>query len=161
MSSCVGVCIFYSLSGAEDVFVQSTGEDEGSSSTGVSPVLVCLDLFKLCVCSAGCEKAPSTGFVSNCWPPQHLLSDSSTLSLCGFSSPWVWWDIPVPPSLHYYAAPQRMWVGTGLGNWSLWALGAHPAVGWTEAALRRQLLGRPMQAEREGERWRNPVAANR
>lgn len=91
-----------------------------------------------------------------------LHPPASSLPFCFFLSlrrGWGWWDPPkAPPS------PRLLlwfWVGTGRGNWSLWALQAHPTVGWTESPLRRQLLGHPRQTKRTGgRRRRGPVAAN-
>lgn len=119
------------------------------------------------MCSAEYKKALSIGVCKQVLraspspsPPQPPTITFSLFlpspPLCGSSSGWAWWEPPnTPPSPH---PPLWFWVGTSLGNWSLWALQAYPTVGWTESLLRRQLLGHPRQAERQGER--DPVAAN-
>ncbi len=104
------------------------------------------------MCSAEYEKALSIGCckpllrASLMYPSSHRFL-SVFCSLCGEAEPDA---IPQSPTITM--SPLWFRVGTGLGNWSLWALKAHPTVGWTESPLRRQLLGHLRQAERKGGR---------
>lgn len=105
------------------------------------------------------------GFVSKCWGPPSLpvlpppsITFSLFLPLRLSADPALAGPDGIPQRPTITTSPLWFWVGTGLGNWSLWALQAYPTVGWTESPLRRQLLGHPRQAERQGER--DPVAAN-
>lgn len=78
----------------------------------------------------------------------------------------AWWVPPsspnsLPKASTFTAFPLRFGVGTGLGNWSLWAPSTHTTAGWTESLLRRQLLGHPETGwENREKREGGPVAAN-
>lgn len=126
-----------------------------ASCSTVSPVLALWTSRGLTRLNSACAqwvRKTSFNWVCNCSP-----HSQTHWSLCSFTL-WIQLTLGLmgspsatPPPPHYHAAPhpQQIWVSTGLGNWSLWVLWTHPAVGWTETALRRQLLGCPMQAERE------------
>lgn len=165
MSSWVGICIFHRLSRYH----------VGGGHSCVHNIHRAEDCFHSCLNIRGKKElfpqmqhvfylklAPFTWFSNQGPPPSATFTLSPpplTACFCYSLTLWIVFRLGLMGSLHPTTptitlqphSPQWLWVGTSLGNWSLWALQMDPAEGWTGSPLRRQLLRRPVQADRKGE----------